>query len=52
LSRTGPHMLQSYIWFGGPAPASGLLRTSQTLKTAHCLACLTDHQADCSRACP
>ena len=52
LSRTGPQMLQSYIWFGGPAPASGAMRTSQTLKTAHCLACLTDHQADCSRACP
>jgi len=52
LSRTGPQMLQSYIWFGGPAPASGAMRTSQTLKSAHCLACLTDHQADCSRACP
>ena len=51
-SRTGPQMLQSYIWFGGPAPVSGATRTSQTLKSARCLACLTDHQADCSRACP
>ena len=51
-SRTGPQMLQSYIWFGGPAPASGAVRTSQTLKSARCLACLTDHRADCSRACP
>lgn len=51
-SRTGPQILQSYIWFGGPAPASGAMRTSQTFKSAHCLACLTDHQADCSRACP
>ncbi len=50
LSKAAPQTLQAYIWFGGPAPASG--RTSQTLKSAHCLACLTDHQADCSRACP
>jgi hypothetical protein len=52
LSRTGPGMVQSYIWFGAPAPASRASRASQTLKTAQCLACLTDHQADCSRACP
>jgi hypothetical protein len=52
LSRTGPGMVQSYIWFGAPAPASRPIRASQTLKTAQCLACLTDHQADCSRACP
>ena len=52
LARPGPQMLQSYIWFGGPAPTPGPMRASQTLKTAHCLACLTDHQADCSRACP
>ena len=51
LSRSGPQMLQSYIWFGGPAPASASIRASQTLKSAHCLACLTDHQADCSQAC-
>jgi curved DNA-binding protein CbpA len=51
LSRTGPQMLQSYIWFGRPAPNSGPIRASQTLRTAHCLACLTDHGADCSRAC-
>ena len=52
LSRTGPQILQSYIWFGGPLPASGAMRASQTLQSAHCLACLTDHKADCSRACP
>lgn len=52
LSRTSPQMLQSYIWFGRPVPNSGPIRASQTLKTAHCLACLTDHEADCSRACP
>ena len=52
LSRTGPGTVQSYIWFGAPAPASRPIRAAQTLKTAHCLACLTDHQADCSRACP
>ena len=52
LSRTGPELLQSYIWFGAPAPASRPIGASQTLKTAHCLACLTDHQADCSRVCP
>ena len=51
LSRTGPGMVQSYIWFGAPAPASRPIRAAQTLKTAHCLACLTDHRADCSRAC-
>ncbi len=52
LSRTGPAMLQSYIWFGAPAPVSRPVRASQTLKSARCLACLTDHQADCSRTCP
>ena len=51
FSRTGPGMVQPYIWFGAPAPASRPIRAAQTLKTAHCLACLTDHQADCSRAC-
>jgi hypothetical protein len=52
LSRTGSGIVQSYIWFGAPAPASRPIRAAQTLKTARCLACLTDHQADCSRACP
>jgi hypothetical protein len=52
LSRTGPGMVQSYIWFGAPAPVLRPIRATQTLKTAQCLACLTDHQADCSRACP
>ena len=51
LSRTAPGTVQSYIWFGAPAPASRPIRAAQTLETAHCLACLTDHRADCSRAC-
>jgi curved DNA-binding protein CbpA len=52
LSKPGPGIVQSYIWFGAPAPVSRPIRAAQTLKTAHCLACLTDHRADCSRTCP
>ncbi len=38
--------------FDGAVQAREPGPVSQSLRTAHCLACLTDHQAECAKACP
>ncbi len=39
-------------WPGGAAQADDHGPVSRSLRTAHCLACLTNHQAECANACP
>ncbi len=48
-SKPAQQDVQSYIWFGWPPHQP--LRISESLRSAHCLACLTNHSADCSAAC-
>ena len=48
-SKPAQQDVQSYIWFGWPPHQP--LRMSESLRSAHCLACLTNHKADCSEAC-
>ncbi len=49
LSKPAHQDVQSYVWFGWPPHQP--LRISESLRSAHCLACLTNHNADCSEAC-
>ncbi len=51
-SKPAQRDVQSYIWFGWPPlPHHEPMRISESLRSAHCLACLTNHNADCSAAC-
>ena len=50
LSKPGPSKLR--LWSDGAAQAREVGPVSRSLRTAHCLACLTDHQAECAKACP
>ena len=51
-SKPAQQDVQSYIWFGWPPlPHHEPMRISESLRSAHCLACLTNHNADCSAAC-
>ncbi len=49
LSKPAQQHVQSTIRFGWPPHQS--LRISESLRSAYCLACLTNHNADCSTAC-
>lgn len=50
LPRPGPS--RQKLWAGGASQASDPAPVFQSLRTAHCLACLTNHQAECASACP
>ena len=50
LLRPGPS--RQKLWLGSVSQASDPAPISQSLRTAHCLACLTNHRAECIRACP